>query len=304
MRDVLVTGASGFVGRFMIDRLRRAGYRVTGTGREDRPPYIATDVAWYTVDLSQPDDIANLADRWWGVVHLASNSVPQSFKSNADVLNNVAITVALLERLATCRFLFASSCQVYLPGPGLLVETSPTRPPGRYGLSKLLCEAAVLAFGDRHDVRIARPFNHLGPGMVPSLAIPSLVRRLCAERDYPGPLRMLGQDSTRDFIDVEDVVSAYVALLELDNPAERVFNVCTGIGRRISEIAATALKLAGSNRKVEFQNAKLSSDDSQRLVGDPSRLMQLAGWKPQRTLEESLNCMLREVCHQDTLTEK
>ena len=294
-RDVLVTGASGFVGQFMVSRLLDAGYRVTGTGRESRPPQLPKEVAWRRVDLMQATDVKRLAREWWAVVHLASNSIPQSFKSTADTLSNVTMTLELLEHLAPCRFLFVSSCQVYQPGPGLLSETSPTRPPGRYGMSKLLCEEAVLAFGDRHDVRIGRPFNHLGPGMVSTLAIPSLVRRLCAERDAQVPLRMHGQDSVRDFIDVEDVVSAYLTLIELDNPPERVFNVCTGVARRISEIADGVLKLAGSTRKVEFENAKLSSDDSQQLAGDPSRLMQLTGWRPSRTLEESLRSMLDEA---------
>lgn len=295
-RHVLVTGAGGFVGRAMASRLLGAGYRVTGIGRGDRPSQLPADAAWRTVDLTRNSEVKRVDGDWWAVVHLASNSIPQRFNSTADILGNVAMTIELLERLTPCRFLFASSCQVYQPGPGLLSETSPTQPPGRYGMSKLLCEQAVLACGERYDVRIARPFNHLGPGMVPVLAIPSLVRRLCAERKSRAPLRMRGQNSIRDFIDVEDVVSAYMTLIELDNPSERVFNVCTGIARSIGEIADIALKLVGSTRTVEFENVKLSSDDSQQCVGDPSRIMRLTDWRPRHTLEESVNSMLNEAC--------
>ena len=295
MRDVLVTGAGGFVGRFMVARLLKAGYRVTGTGRDDRPRGMASEVEWRKADLLRAAEIKLLRGNWWGVFHLASNSVPQSFKSSADTLANVAMTLELLEQMESCRFLFASSCQVYQPGPGLLSERSPTRPAGRYGMSKLLCEQVVLACGGRHDVRIARPFNHLGPGMVPTLAIPSLVRRVFEERESKGALRMLGQNSVRDFIDVEDVVSAYLTLMEIDGPLERIFNVCTGVALSISEVADRVLKLIGSTRAIEFENAKLSSDDSQRLVGDPSRLMHLTSWRPGRTLDGSLACMLRNV---------
>jgi GDP-4-dehydro-6-deoxy-D-mannose reductase len=294
-RDVLVTGANGFVGRFMIGRLLDAGYHVTGAGRGDRPTTLPAQVAWQSVDLTRANDVKRLAVNWWAVVHLASNSVPQSFNSTSDTLANVAMTLELLEHLAPCRFLFVSSCQVYQPGSGSLSETSPTRPPGRYGMSKLLCEHAVLARADRHDVRIARPFNHLGPGMVATLAIPSLIRRLCSEHETEAPLRMHGQNSVRDFIDVEDVVSAYLALIQVDGPRERVFNVCTGVPRSIGDVAAVVLALMGSRRTVEFENAKLSSDDSQRLVGDATRLTKITGWRPARTLEQSLRAMLREV---------
>ena len=279
----------------MASRLLQAGYRVTGIGRRGRPAQLSADVAWRVVDLTRISDFKVLDGDWWAVVHLASNSIPQRFTSTADILGNVQMTIELLERLPPCRFLFASSCQVYQPGPGLLSEMSPAQPPGRYGMSKLLCEQAVLAFANRHDVRIARPFNHLGPGMVPALAIPSLVRRLCAERESRVPLRMHGRNSVRDFIDVDDVASAYMTLIELDNPRERIFNVCSGVARSIGEIADIALKLAGSARAVQFENAKLSSDDSQRCVGDPNRLISLTGWRPRRAVEESLRSMLDEV---------
>lgn len=297
-RDVLVTGAGGFVARFMIAKLLEAGYNVTGTGRGGRPFQLPDEVQWREADLSQSSEVKRLDGQWWAVVHLASKSVPQSFKSSADTLSNVAMTLELLEALAPCRFLFASSCQVYQPGPGLLRETSPTRPAGRYGMSKLLCEQAVLAFGDRHDVRVARPFNHLGPGMVSSLAIPSLVRRVCTERKSESPLRMLGQNSIRDFIDVEDVVSAYLDLIELDDPVDRIFNVCTGVARSISEIADHVRRLTGSTRIVEFENARLSSDDSQQLAGDPSRLMRVTGWRPRQSVDASLISMIEEARHE------
>jgi nucleoside-diphosphate-sugar epimerase len=292
-RSVLVTGASGFVGPFMVARLREAGFRVTGTGDGPRSSQLPADLAWQSVDLTRPTDVKRLAREWWGVVHLASNSVPQSFRSTADTLGNVAMTLELLEHLEPCRFLFISSCQVYRPEAANLTEASATRPPGRYGMSKLLCEQAVLAHADRHDVRIARPFNHLGPGMVATLAIPSLIRRLCEEPESPAPLRMHGQNSVRDFIDVEDVTSAYLAIMRADEPRERVFNVCTGIPRSIGDVARAVLDLMGSRRTIEFENIKLSSDDSQRLVGDPSRLIDATGWRPTRSLEQSLETMLR-----------
>jgi nucleoside-diphosphate-sugar epimerase len=105
---------------------------------------------------------------------------------------------------------------------------------------------------------------------------------------------MHGRNSTRDFIDVEDVASAYRSLIELDAPEERIFNVCTGVPRTIAEVARVVLALTGSRRTLEFENAKLSSDDTESLVGDASRLTRLTGWRPTRSLEESLSAMVRE----------
>jgi GDP-4-dehydro-6-deoxy-D-mannose reductase len=292
-RRVLVTGAGGFVGGHLMPRLVAAGYAVTGTSLGRKPATAPAEVEWRTLDLLEPSGAARLGGGWWAVIHLAANSIPQRHAAAGDALRNVAMTLELLGGLEPCRLLLVSSCHVYSPSARAISESDATRPRGSYGLSKLLCEQAALAFADRLDVRIARPFNHLGVGLDPALVVPSLIRRLREEGDTSAPLRMRGRNSVRDFTDVADVVAAYQRLIELDDPGERVFNVASGAPRSIGEVAAALLRVAGRRRPVEFEEVPLSGDDTPTLLGDPARLEAATGWRATQPLEATLAAMWR-----------
>ena len=166
---ILVTGASGFVAAHLLPVLDNAGYALTGTGPCERPRGIPASCEWYQGDLRDPTSLKDLPRKWWGVVHLAAESIPGDFRSIAPLLGNVAMTVALLEHVRDCRVLCISSCHVYTPSSSPVKETAAINPRGRYGFSKHLTEQTALAFSDRLDIRIARPFNHLGRGMRPEL---------------------------------------------------------------------------------------------------------------------------------------
>jgi GDP-4-dehydro-6-deoxy-D-mannose reductase len=166
-------------------------------------------------------------------------------------------------------------------------------PHGLYGLSKHLVEEVASHFQDRLDVRIARPFSHIGPGLRPELMIPSLLRRLSAlQPEDDSPVVMEGLNSTRDFIDVRDVVAAYVAILNMESPRDRTFNVCTGEGHTVEDVVTTAMGLLNCLRPVQFKDRPNSSDDIPYLVGDPTRLSAATGWVARHTLSESLRTMM------------
>jgi GDP-4-dehydro-6-deoxy-D-mannose reductase len=148
----------------------------------------------------------------------------------------------------------------------------------------------------RLDIRVARPFNHLGPGQRPELVVPSLLRRLSsAPSDDKSPVLMAGWNSVRDFIDVRDVVSAYLAILDLDAPPQTTFNVCTGGATSIEDVVKTVLDLRGGLREIHFQGNPNSTDDIPYLVGDPARLAEVAGWTAKHSLADSLHTMLQTI---------
>ncbi len=246
-------------------------------------------------DLADPASLAKVPRNWDGVIHLAGASIPSLFTTTAPVLQNVAMTVNLLEHLQEARVLLVSSCHVYDPSDTPRMEDDPIIPQGLYGLSKHLVEQLSPHYAKRLDIRIARPFNHLGPHQRMELVIPSLLRRLAATKHEGGPVRMQGMNSVRDFIDVRDVTAAYLAILELDSPAHRTFNVCTGTGRSIGQLVASVLRLLGSEREVLFEGRPNSSDDIPFLVGSPERLRAESGWKPGVSLEQSLGEMLQTI---------
>ena len=295
-KEILVTGASGFVGRYLVPALLERGYAVTALGREaTRPEWLPAPVRWLSADLREPGSLSSLAPVW-GVMHLAGDTVPSQFSAPLMQLDNVAMAIAVAEGLSFGRLLFVSSCHVYAPSAAPLQESSPVRPRGRYGLSKHLAEQVMLAYGERHDIRIARPFNHLGAHMRPELMAPSLLERIRRERGARTPLRMHGLNSTRDFLDVRDITSAYLRILELEHPAERVFNVASGAPRTVSELAAAALALVGDgSREVVFEGSGNSTDDTDYLVGDAARLRTATGWAPRYALAETLRAMLSDA---------
>ena len=291
-KRILLTGASGFVGQHMARLLIERGFRVSALQRGSLGVELPPMVERIYADLLDPASLAAVPRNWHGVILLAGASVPSLFTTTAPVVQNVAMTLNLLEHLQEARILLVSSCHVYAPSDVPQVEDGPIVPQGRYGLSKHLVEQLAPHYAQALDIRIARPFNHLGPHQRPELVIPSLLRRLAAAKEETGPVRMQGMNSVRDFIDVRDVAAAYLAILELDSPAHRTFNVCTGTGRSIGDLVALVLQLLGSEREVLFEGRPNSSDDIPFLVGSPDRLRADSGWKPELSLEQSLRAML------------
>ena len=297
---ILVTGASGFVGRHLASLLLARGYRVVGL---DRGPdlNLPDGVEPLLADLQDPTSLAGISRTWDGVIHLAGASIPSLFSNPAPVVFNLEITLNLLHHLRDSRVLLVSSCHVYAPSTTRRKESDPILPQGLYGLSKHLVEQVAPHYQGRLDVRVARPYNHLGPGLRPELMVPSLLRRLSALP--PGddsPVLMEGLNSTRDFIDVRDVVSAYVAILETDSSKGGTFNVCTGKGYAIKEVVATAMDLLGRRRPIQFNDRPNSSDDIPYLVGDPEQLTAATGWVATHNLSDSLANMLAAHSHRGT----
>ncbi len=294
-RSILLTGAAGFVGWHMAEALLRRGDRVVALDRAlslDLPKGVETLV----VDLQDSASMVDLPRHWDGVIHLAGASIPSLFATPAPVLLNLEITLKLLEHLRDTRVLLVSSCHVYAPSDLRRKETDPIVPQGRYGLSKHLTEQLAPHYQAELDIRVARPFNHLGPGQRPELVVPSLLRRLSSSSpDDRSPVLMAGWNSVRDFIDVRDVVSAYLAILDLESPAHTTFNVCTGRATSIGDVVRTVLDLQGMQREIQFQGHPNSTDDIPFLVGDPTRLAEATGWTAQQSLADSLHTMLQTL---------
>jgi GDP-4-dehydro-6-deoxy-D-mannose reductase len=294
LKKLLLTGASGFVGRHLIRALAGREFQVFALDSEPPRADWPASVVPIRADLGDLPSLRVLSGvDWWGVIHLAGISVPGAFTSPGPLLTNLGITLNLLEALDQGRVLLVSSCHVYAPSREPHREDQPVRPQGLYGLSKHLVEQAASHYQSKLDVRIARPFNHIGTDMRPELMIPSLLRRLRGEAaGEDRPVRMLGQNSVRDFIDVRDVVQAYLAILDLEAPVDKIFNVCTGQGHSIEDLVRTALGLLGSSRPVQFENQQNSPDDIPCLVGDPARLTRACNWTAKYRLKESLEILL------------
>ena len=294
---VLVTGGNGFVGGYAIDALRARGDEViaAGHGALDLLPLDVRDPLNVrgVIDIAQAD----------AIVHLAAQAfVPQSI---ADPLATIDInamgTARLLEAVRAARdaggnnprVLIVSTAEVYgaqPPSAFPLRESTPPAPANPYAASKLAAEAFGIASGHAYglDVIIARSFNHIGPGQDERFAVASFAAQL-AKIAHGGPAEMLigNLSAERDFLDVRDVVRAYVALLECGESGQ-TYNVCSGVAVPIRDVLRTLVTTARVAVEIREDPERMRASDTPLFVGDASKLRAATGWVPQITLETSL----------------
>ncbi len=284
----LITGGRGFVGTWLAEHLSELGDEVV---RIDQEVEITDpDALLAAVRAAAPDAIYHLA---------ALTHVGQSWDEPLRVLEvNVIGTAALLAAARECgtdpRVLVTSSAEVYGPvtDPDRLPlrEGSPTAPLTPYAASKLATEAVVTqaVLGHGQQVITVRPFNHVGPGQAPSFAVSALAKRIVdAERSGARSIPVGNLSARRDFTDVRDVVRAYRLLVE-SAPAGEVYNVCSGRDVSIDEIAHSLIALAGSPLELETDPSLVRAVEVPVLRGDPAKLHDATGWKPEISLEQTL----------------
>ncbi len=285
---VLVVGGSGFLGRHLVARLCAAGHDVESWSRRAAPS--AAAVRWRRVDLTDGAPLpAPPAGGWEAAFQLAAQALPERVHGPEGVIENLTMTARVIDHLRDtspgCRTVLVSSAHVYAPSERPHREDDPLRPRGDYGLSKLLCEDWARARASEElPIAIVRPFNQVGPGMPKGLLVPDLLARL---REGGRRLEMRGRDATRDFLDVRDGARALVSLLEAEWRPGEAFNLCSGRALRVSEWIAAVLEHLGESREVHFADPAPDT-----LVGDPARLVEATGWRPEHTLEQTVAYLL------------
>jgi GDP-4-dehydro-6-deoxy-D-mannose reductase len=309
---VLVTGADGFVGRHLVQRLRRAGHEVGAGCRPGGPPVAWGDSRVASLPLELTDDgsiRAALAFQPDAVVHLAavaSNREAREDPGRAWEVN-AAGTARLAEALGRSRdegrdpvLLAVSTGEVYgVGGPEPRRETDELRPASPYAASKVAAEVAVLEVGRRTGLRavIARPFTHTGAGQQPGFALPGFVARLRAAKASGEAVVPTGNlEPVRDLLDVRDVTEAYLALLERGTPGE-AYNIARGEGKSLAEMFRQLADLIGVRAEPRPDPALARSRDLPHLVGDSTKLRRATGWTPTIALDQTLRGLVDAEAH-------
>jgi GDP-4-dehydro-6-deoxy-D-mannose reductase len=299
---VLVTGASGFVGRHLLEQLRST-HDVVGWSRSPVATELAGVASWQQVDVTKREQVRSALRelRPRQIYHFAgATQVDRSWTMPAEALEtNVLATHHLLDALGrtgvAARVLISGSATVYAPSTVPLAETSPAVPRNPYGLSKLAQEMLSVraAAEDGIDVVITRSFNHTGPGQPESFVAPSIARQIARiERGLQEPVLKVGNlDALRDLTDVRDVVRAYTGLMTSGVTGE-IYNVASGVGRSIRSILDTLVAAATVPVRVEVEPARVRKIDTSALIGDASKLRALTGWTPLIPFEQTVTDLL------------
>lgn len=296
---VLVTGAGGFVGRHVLNELKAQGHEpVAGTLKSES----LSDTETLALDICDPDQVkmAFRSHTWDGVIHLAAIShVGAAEKSPGKLVDvNVTGTGNLLHALSLAekkpRFIFVSSSQVFST-PTLstaLDELSPTLPETPYGWSKLAAENLCQLYRSMGlDTVIVRPFNHIGPGQLPSFVVSGLASRIKATPNG-GVLKVGNLETFRDFTDVRDVARAYCLILEAKNPSP-LYVLGSGKCLMIKDILNAFLELSGKTLQIETDASLLRKVDPPRFMAKASRAEIDLKWLPQRNLNDTLEEIYR-----------
>jgi GDP-4-dehydro-6-deoxy-D-mannose reductase len=302
-RRALVTGAGGFAGQWLCRELVRHGWDVTGSSLIGAPgpgvmaPEDHDLVHWRRDDLLHADAVRQAVDdsRPDTVFHLAGVAfLPAAGRDPALALDtNVGIAVRLLDVIEERRATGVLDPVVLIVGSGEqygrhdaralpLPEEAVCRPLSPYAASKMAQEQFALAAFRRAGVRVVctRSFNHSGRGQSPDFVIPALVKRVVAAARAGERTTTIGNTAvSRDFLHVEDVARAYVALVE-KGVAGEVYNVCSGTQVTIGDLARLVADAVGA--RIEFipDSGLQRSTDPPHFAGSNQRLRDDTGWIP------------------------
>jgi UDP-glucuronate 4-epimerase len=286
----LVTGAAGFIGSHLAERLLADGHDVVGLDcfTDYYDPALkeenARDLDVRRVDLAaDPLDFAGFD----GVFHLAGQPGVRSF---GDVFplylrHNVLATQRVLEAAARdgIKVAFSSSSSIYgaaerYPTP----ESTPPRPLSPYGITKLSCEHLAFAYADAFglDCVVLRYFNAFGPRQRPDMAFTRIASALAEGR----PFDLFGDgDQSRGWTYVDDIVAGTIAALE---HGTGTYNIGGAIEASMNEAIAFLEQIAG--RRLDVRRQLAVAGDQRRTAADTTRIRDELGWRPRVSFEDGL----------------
>jgi nucleoside-diphosphate-sugar epimerase len=277
---ILVTGASGFLGRRVVSHLSRKGH--TPLCLDIVPPE-GVGTSFIRCNLTDRQDLSDcLHDRSFDtVIHLAG------LRSSGSEMNDVNVdgTSILLEVLddRAGRVVISSSCAVYgrpSSPDGYVREDNELHPVTAYGRSMLKREKAAIKICSRNGIPVTavRLFNLFGPGQQPVMLVAEVAHRLARQvlgKEDP-PLLTGSLNTSRDLIDAEDAAEAVVRIIEFDTPD--ALNVGTGIARSGREVVEALMNAFRIN--IPIREVRRSDPGIERIAADTSLIRSITGWKP------------------------
>jgi nucleoside-diphosphate-sugar epimerase len=293
---VVVSGAGGFVGLPVLTRLACADMDVHALSTRAQPPALA-NVRWHRVDLADRAAverlIAELAPE--RLVHLAWCTEHGRFWHAPENVSWVERSLCLLRafvRHGGRRLVMLGTCAEYdwRTAAGPLVESvSPLAPATLYGVAKDALRRLASAYTEQEGVDLAwgRLFMLYGPREAPGRLVPSVIRSLLAGQ----PVAVGSPERVRDFMHVDDVAGALVALLE--SPVVGAVNIASGAGVSVGEMLDRIVEVAGRADLVRRDALPERLGEPPLLVADVARLRDEVGYRPRVQIAEGLAATVR-----------
>lgn len=304
-RRVLVTGADGFIGSHLVERLVEEGAAVTALCQynsngswgwiDELPAEVTADIEVRLGDVRDPRSVETAVDGSDLVFHLAALvSIPYSYEAPASfVETNVMGTLHVLEacrRLGVGRLVHTSTSEVYgTPATLPITEDHPLQGQSPYSATKIAADKLVEAWVDSFAIPavVLRPFNTYGPRQSARAVIPTILSQLLTGQSE---VRLGNLETTRDFTFVTDAVDGFVRAGTRDLPSGELVQLGTRRDVSVRSLVGLAASVLGVSARIVVDDQRIRPADSEvlRLRSDPSRAERLLGWSPAVTLEDGL----------------
>jgi UDP-glucose 4-epimerase len=284
-KRILVTGSSGFVGKNLVEELKRQGADVLTLADHDGR----------RIDIRDQQRVMRIINKIRNidiVYHLAAiASVPFSFENPGETYEvNVLGTLNILELCRLCnseKIVFASSYIYGQPQYMPIDEEHPLQPTNPYARSKILGEELCRAYNTDFGLKciILRPFNIYGVGQNKNFLVPSIIAQL-----RYGKIELKDPEPKRDFLYISDIIDAYTKAGEFKGNFE-VFNIGYGKSYSVKKITEKIVQLYGKDVKINYKNER-RKNEIMDTVARIRKAKEKLGWEPSVDIDAGLKSML------------
>lgn len=309
MKDkFLITGACGFVAQYFIEylKLNHSNAHILGLDVLDKCNFISDNFTYKKLDLLDKERLKDVLENYRPdyIVHLASiSSVSKSWQIPVESFNNnTNIFLNLVESVRQLglgpRILSIGSSEEYgsysedmMP----LNENYELRPNSPYAVARVSQEMLSKLYADSYglDIVMTRSFNHIGPRQKDNFVVASFIKQLVniSENTANKVIKVGNVDLIRDFLDIRDVISGYVLILEKGKTGT-IYNICSGNGILLKDIINMASDILNINVEIKIDEFKIRPTENKIIIGDNSKIKQDLGWEPKISFEQSLKDMI------------
>ncbi len=304
-KKVLVTGADGFIGSHLVERLLAEGCQVKAFvyynsfnrwgWLDTLPVHIISQIEIFTGDIRDPNGVRQAIKGCDVVFHLAALiAIPFSYHSpDSYVDTNVKGTLNVLQAAKDYnveKTLVTSTSEVY--GTALYVpidEKHPRQGQSPYSATKIGADAMADSFYRSFNlpVTIVRPFNTYGPRQSARAVIPTIISQLLSEKNE---IKLGALQPTRDLVFVKDTAEGFVQIAKTDNTNGQEINISTQQEISIGNLAQKLINIINPQATIISDDVRLRPEKSEveRLLGNNEKLFGLTGWKPYTSIDEGL----------------
>ncbi|WDG52056.1 NAD-dependent epimerase/dehydratase family protein [Pseudomonas chlororaphis] len=281
MKDtrVLITGGSGFIGRYLTEELKLRGANVLGTCI-DQP-----SDGMVSVSLTDKDRLTSIIEQFspdW-IVHLAAIALVTHGDAQqiygVNVLGSENLFNAVIDaKIKRPTILLASTAGVYgNQNIEFLHEGLEYKPANHYSYSKMVMEMLAKQYSDDIRIHVVRPFNIIGPGQSESFLIPKIVRHFV---DRAPTLKLGNISSVRDYVEVHRCAWMLAELMSKEHDTPFTVNLCSGRGWTGYDVLDRLTEISGYRPEIEVADQYVRKNEVWRLVGDSHNLHKLLGTDP------------------------